>query len=102
MSTAMPAHPLYIDGTWRATASVRSVRNPYDGHIAGEVCQAGAPDVEDAIAAATRAFAETKKLPSFQRAEILSGISRRLSERKEDFARMITAETGKPISLSRQ
>jgi len=77
------------------------VRNPYDGRIAGEVCQAGAPDVEDAIAAATRVFAEMKRLPSFQRAEILSGISQRLTGRREDFARMITGETGKPISLSR-
>ena len=97
----MPVHPLYIDGTWRTTASVRKVQNPYDDHVAGEVCQAGASDVEEAIAAATRAFKETRRLPSFQRAEILSGISRRLSERREDFARVITEETGKPISLSR-
>ena len=97
----MPAHPLYIDGTWRSTGFVREVRNPYDGHVAGEVCQAGASDTGDAIAAATRAFAQTKKLPSYQRAEILSFISRRISERKEEFARMITEETGKPISLSR-
>ena len=101
MSTAMPAHPLYIDGTWRTTASLRTVRNPYDDQIAGEVCQAGAPDVEDAIASAMRAFPETRKMPSFQRAEVLSAVSRRISERKEDFARMITEETGKPISLSR-
>ncbi len=97
----MPAHPLYIDGAWRTTASVREVRSPYEGLVAGVVCQAGASDVDDAIAAATRVFGETKKLPSFQRAEILSDISHRLSERKEEFARTITGETGKPISLAR-
>jgi acyl-CoA reductase-like NAD-dependent aldehyde dehydrogenase len=97
----MPAHPFYVDGIWRMSASVRQVRNPYDGHVAGEVCQAGAKDVEDAIASATRVFAETRKLPSFQRSEILSTISRILSERREDFTRLITEETGKPISLSR-
>lgn len=97
----MPAHPFYIGGAWRTSGHVREVRNPYDQHVAGEVCQASATDVGDAITAAAGAFAETKKLSSFQRAEILSFISRRLSERREEFGRLITEETGKPIFLSR-
>lgn len=58
-------------------------------------------DLEDAVISAQNAFAETQKLPSYKRAEILEFISNEISKRREEFAEMITKEMGKPILFSR-
>lgn len=90
-----------VGGTWRSSSDVRPVVNPFDNAIVGEVCQASSKDITDAIQAATAGFQSTRRLPSFQRAEILSQISRKVESNKEKFARLMTSETGKPITFSR-
>jgi acyl-CoA reductase-like NAD-dependent aldehyde dehydrogenase len=97
----MDASKFLVGGAWRSSASVRKVVNPYTSGVVGEVCQAGSSDIADAIESATRAFSESRKLQSYQRAEILSRISHDVELSKEKFARLITAETGKPITFSR-
>ncbi len=90
-----------IGGTRRSSPDVRPVVNPFDNRITGEVCQASTADINDAIQAATDAFRETRRLQAFRKAEILSGISRKVESDTEKLARLITAETGKPITFSR-
>ena len=58
-------------------------------------------DVEAAIQAAVAAFEITKKLGSYQRKEVLQKISTRLENRREEFARSIALEAGKPIKTAR-
>ena len=90
-----------IGGTWRSSATIKPVINPFNNAVVGEVCQAGGQDIADAIEAASIGFKKTRQLQSYQRAEILSYISQELESNKEKFARLITAETGKPITFSR-
>ena len=77
------------------------VRHPYDGTLVAEVELAGPEQVEAAVAAADAVRAEAAALPAHVRAEALSHVSARLGERAEEVARLITAESGKPLMWSR-
>ena len=90
-----------VGGRCVETRETMAVRSPYDDATVAIVHRAGAAEVEAAIAGATRAFEETRKLPSYRRAEILERIGAAVAERKEDFARTIALEAGKPIKTAR-
>jgi acyl-CoA reductase-like NAD-dependent aldehyde dehydrogenase len=90
-----------VRGEARPTGDAVVVASPYDGSPVALVHRAGPAEVEEAIAAATEAFRVTRKLPSWRRAEILERVSASLAERKDDFARTIALEGGKPISTAR-
>lgn len=57
--------------------------------------------VEQAIDAAERAFAVTRKLAAYERQGALAKIAAELTERAEEFAQCISAEAGKPIRTAR-
>ena len=90
-----------VDGQWLKTGDAIEVRSPYDDSLVAVVHRAGADEIEKAIVAATRAFEVTRKMPSWQRAEILHSISAGIKERREEFARTIALEAGKPIRTAR-
>ena len=90
-----------VGGRRVETGDTMAVRSPYDGATVAVVHLAGAAEVEAAIAGATRAFEETRRLPSYRRAEILERISSAVAERKEEFARTIALEAGKAIKTAR-
>ncbi|HQT92440.1 MAG TPA: aldehyde dehydrogenase family protein [Candidatus Kryptobacter bacterium] len=94
-------YKLFVGGGWIETKDLAAVINPYDGTVVGEVCQAGEGEVERAIDAAVKAFEVTRELPSYKRAAILERTASQLSARKEEIARIITLESGKPIQYSR-
>lgn len=94
-------YKFFINGEWRTSPRKVQIKNPFNGEIVGEVFFATPDDLEDAVISAQNAFEETKKLPSYKRAEILEFISNEISKRREEFAEMITKEMGKPISFSR-
>lgn len=80
--------------------SVYEVRDPWSGGAVGRVESATAEDAGEAVVRAGRGFAETKALPAYARATILSQIASRIRERGDSFAELITRETGKPIQYS--
>jgi aldehyde dehydrogenase (NAD+) len=58
-------------------------------------------DVENAVAKAAAVAPELAALPAHRRAAALDHVSRRLSERAEEFAQAITDDSGKPPRWSR-
>jgi len=90
-----------LRGAEHLTGTAVTVASPYDGAVVAVVHRAGPDEIETAIAAAREAFATTRTLPSWQRAEILESVSGALTAQKEDFARTITLEAGKPIRTAR-
>jgi acyl-CoA reductase-like NAD-dependent aldehyde dehydrogenase len=84
-----------------ATGETYEVRSPYDDSLVAVVHRAGPREIESAIAGAVRAFETTRKLPSWRRSEILAGIADRIDAAREDFARTIALEAGKPIKTAR-
>jgi acyl-CoA reductase-like NAD-dependent aldehyde dehydrogenase len=91
----------FIGGKSVATSDAYEVRSPYDGELVAVVHRAGPAEIEAAIAGAHRAFETTRRLASWQRAEILERISAAIAEQRDDFARTIALEAGKPIKTAR-
>jgi len=74
------------------------VRSPYNGAEAGRVAAASRRDVEAAVAAAL-AFRDTPN--RYERAKILDLTRAALEARREDFARLITSESGLALRETR-
>ncbi|HEV7925964.1 MAG TPA: phosphonoacetaldehyde dehydrogenase [Verrucomicrobiae bacterium] len=74
------------------------VRSPHNGAEAGRVASASRQDVEAAIAAA-RAFRETPN--RYERSKILDLTRAALETQREDFARLITSESGLALREAR-
>ena len=91
----------FVNGTYVDSSVKVDVINPYNGEVAGKVSEAGHKELEEAIGCASSSFNLTKKLPVYKKVEILKYIANRIKEEKEDFARLITLEAGKPIKDSR-
>lgn len=94
-------HKFLVGGEWRESEIINEVRNPYDGEIVGKVYRSSEKDAEDAVKLASEAFKKTKKMASYQRAEILSNIASKIKEEQTELAEIITLEAGKPIKQSR-
>ena len=93
--------PYWVAGEARSGTEVLEVRSPFDGSLAGVTTQASAADVEAAVAAAAGAAAACAATPAHVRAAALDSVSRRLAERSEEIAALITAESGKPLKWAR-
>lgn len=92
---------LFIDGKYRETTTFYDLINPYNDEIIAEIAEGTPDDMKMAIASAHQAFQQTKRMSALERAEILFKAAQLLDERKEEFAKIITAEAGKPITASR-
>ncbi|MEV6365896.1 aldehyde dehydrogenase family protein [Micromonospora musae] len=78
-----------------------TVHHPYDGRVVGRTTVATPDQVEAAIAAAAEVTTEAAALPAHVRAGALDHVSRRLAERADEIARLVTAENGKPLKWAR-
>lgn len=89
--------PMLIAGDWVTGPEQLTVSMPYDNSLAGTTTYASPDQVEQAVAAAHAVRHEAANLPIFTRAEALMHISRRLAERADEIAELITSENGKPL-----
>jgi len=94
-------YPFYCAGEWRTSPNRLEIRSPYNDELVGITYEATEQDLEDAIVAAEQAFAVTRRLQSYERAEILQKLADGLRRRQEEFARLISLESGKPIRDAR-
>lgn len=94
---------LFIDGKFRAPRSRRHFPtiNPANETVLAEVADAGAADVEAAVAAAKAAQPKWARLKPTERAKYLYRIARRIQERSRELAILETMDGGKPIKESR-
>ena len=94
------------NGSFIAGASVAGsagsgpVVNPATGEVIEEVGWAGQAEVDAAVAAARSAFGAWSAAPPVERSAALHRFSARLAERAEEYARVESAQCGKPIRLS--
>ena len=92
---------MYIAGEWIDTEEKIEVLNPYDGEVVDTVPNAAPQEVEKALASATRGAQVMAELPAYQRFTILMKAAGLLMERQEEFARLISQESGKALWESR-
>ncbi len=92
---------IYFGSTCRASKKYKKVLSPYDGRVASEVAICSKDDAIKALEVAKNASKETKKTALHVRVNWLLDVAKKLEEQKEDMARTITDEVGKPIQFSR-
>jgi acyl-CoA reductase-like NAD-dependent aldehyde dehydrogenase len=90
-----------VGGEHVETGETYEVRSPFDDAPVAIVHRAGAEEVERAIAGAVTAFETTRRLPSWRREQVLERISAGIALRREELARTIALEAGKPIKTAR-
>ena len=79
-------YPLYLAGEPAQPNGDLVVTNKYTLELAARVARADARMIDQAIAAATDAFEQTRKMPSYQRRAILDHAARRVEERHEELS----------------
>jgi len=90
-----------IDGQWISEGETFDVKSPYDGSTIAAVHRPTPAHVEAAIRAAVRAFETTRKLGAYERQRILQAVSQGAAAQREDLARTVAQEAGKPIKTAR-
>ena len=100
-SVPVKSYPYLINGKFASEGKSVEVRAPFDGEVVGMVAYGTREQAQQAIAAAERAFATTKRLPAYERQRILLAIADGLRKRKEEFARLLAVEAGKPLKAAR-
>ena len=94
----------FINGAWRAAKSDRSfdVISPRSEERVGRVPAASREDIDDAVAAARRAFDEGPwpRMSPAERAEYLSRIATGIEKRQHELAPLISEELGCSLPLS--
>jgi acyl-CoA reductase-like NAD-dependent aldehyde dehydrogenase len=90
-----------VRGKWLEEGTPIELRAPYDGSVIAHVCQGTRRHAEAAIDAAVKAFQITRKLPAFERQRVLRQVASGIAERKDEFARTLAREAGKPIKMAR-
>jgi succinate-semialdehyde dehydrogenase/glutarate-semialdehyde dehydrogenase len=90
----------YISGTWTSGQSGKTfeVTDPADGKLLGRVADLGADETRQAIAAAEQALADWAGRSAKQRSGILEKWFDLIIENRDDLARILTAEQGKPLA----
>ncbi len=88
---------IYCAGKFITTPVKHSVTNPYDGNEVATTFLAGATELDQAIKAAAMVSEDLRNNPSHKRYTILKQISEELLSLRQQFAEMITLESGKPI-----
>jgi aldehyde dehydrogenase (NAD+) len=94
-------HAFWLAGREAAGETTVDVTSPWDGRLVARAAVPSDAQVEEAVEAAYAvrdAFAAT---PAHVRADALDHVSRRLVERTEEIARLISAENGKPMKWAR-
>jgi glyceraldehyde-3-phosphate dehydrogenase (NADP+) len=98
----MPStYPLLVAGDLRTTDSGWDIRSPWSGDVVGRASVGGPAEVAAAIDSAVCAAPAAAALPSHARAAVLDRIAESLAERKEELARLLAAEAGKPLAAAR-
>lgn len=94
---------LYIDGAWGPSIgrATRTVVDPATEEPIGDVPDAAAEDLDRALAAAARGLASWRRVQPWERAAKLRSVADLLRARFDALARLMSAETGKPVAEAR-
>ncbi len=100
----MRTDSLHIDGSWRPAAdgATREIIDPCDGNVHATVAEAGAVDVDAAVAAAQAAFrgGEWSGLPTARRVAVLEAVADAMQAHRDEIAHLETHDTGKTLAES--
>jgi acyl-CoA reductase-like NAD-dependent aldehyde dehydrogenase len=90
-----------LDGKWHTDGEPIEIHSPGTGQLVGVTYRPTAKQAEAAIAASVRAFEVTRKLGGFERQRILRSIASGIEKSRDELARIMALEAGKPLKASR-
>src|SRR3989475_10273426 len=90
-----------VDGKWIEEGSPVEIRAPYDGSVIAHVFQGRREHAEAASAGGVKVCGTPRSLPALERQRVRRRVAQNISERKQDFARTLAQEAGKPIKAAR-
>lgn len=93
--------PFWLAGKPAYGEHALPVYSPWDGTLVGAVSIPEPDQVEQAVSELAAVRAQAEALPAHMKAAALDLISARLTQRAEEFAGLITAESGKPLRWAR-
>lgn len=92
------SRPFLVHGQWKSGDLSVPVVDPFTGKLVAQVTQATESNVEEAIASTCLAAMAMERLPAHARYNILQQVAALIYRRRDQFAQVITAEAGKPIT----
>ena len=96
----MRNYPLYLNGEFVQSEPAWDVTNPANGEVFARISTINRARLAQAIADAHTAFAGWRQLTAKARGEFLRRIATELEGRREEVARLISQENGKPLAQS--
>lgn len=96
----MKTLPLYLNGEFVTTDALLPVRNPATGEIIAQMSVCDRARVAQALADAHEAFRSWRSVVGKTRGDFLLKIAAEVERRKDEIARAITLENGKPLAQS--
>jgi acyl-CoA reductase-like NAD-dependent aldehyde dehydrogenase len=99
MYTRVKDYPMYIAGEWTAggLGARMEARSPATGEVIGTVPEGTREDARRAITAASEAWPAWSACSAFERSAAMERVAAIIEERREDLARMLTLDQGKPL-----
>src|SRR5215212_12094896 len=90
---------MFVDGEWcdAASGATTTATSPASGESLGQVAEGDRGDARKAIAAANAAFGAWAARTAFERAELLHRVAEVCERRKDELARTLTLDQGKPL-----
>ncbi|XP_076999877.1 succinate-semialdehyde dehydrogenase, mitochondrial isoform X2 [Tamandua tetradactyla] len=87
----------FVGGRWLPAAATFPVHDPASGASLGQVADYGVPEARAAVRAAHEAFCSWRGVPAKERSSLLRKWYDLMIQNKDDLAKIITAENGKPL-----
>ena len=99
MPSEVPSEQMFVNGGWRPSASGETfdATSPATGEVIATVPQGGRDDARRAIDAAGRAAAAWARLTAFERAARMHAVGDAIEARRDELARTLTLDQGKPL-----
>ena len=95
----MPEYLLYIDGAWRGgRGGTADAVSPSSGETFATVAVGDPADVDDAVRAAAGAWPAWSAASAFERAAWCEQVIAAIGRRREELARALTLDQGKPLA----
>src|SRR4029079_4626656 len=89
---------IFLAGKWQERDQKIEVRNPFDGTLVDTVPQATAADAEAAIVGTVEGAKVMRKLPAYERFQILRRAADLMFARQKELGRLISQEEGKILA----
>lgn len=92
---------MFLAGAWTDAVNHVEVVSPYDGHVIDTVPRGTAADITRAVDTLVTGATLMRRMPAYDRSQLLRRVADGLRSRHEELARTITLEEGKILAEAR-